>query len=465
MKHPASLSTLRIGLMAFALALVCACGGGVGSGGTGAPVGVAQGTVNGFGSVIVDGTRFDNRSAPAYAELSPGDLTITEARLGQRVEIGYRQAGVADSLRIDAALSGAVSSIDGGGGFTVLGQPVVVNADPARGPVTQFDGGYAGAADVAAGDIVEVHGVLVPQGMASFIQATRVDKRAALPKFLKVTGRVSLLANNGVFALGTLSVDAGGAAVVKDGPLANGQVVAVLARPASLTTGGTGPRLVAAQVRVRTLDDTGAEATVSGRISALDTAARRFTIADLRVDYSATPFVPANDWYVQVRGVLTAAGVLKAEAIVLRDGKTSAEAELKGNIAGFEAATRRFRVRGVAVDASSAHIEGCAGGVLAEGLYVEVEGRLNATGVIAKEVKCESESEGATIEREGLAGSVNAGAASFVLTTGRGPVTVHWSARTYFKNISAQTLAGARVEVEGVLAGGVLEASKVSLEH
>ena len=107
MKHPASLSTLRIGLMAFALALVCACGGGVGSGGTGAPVGVAQGTVNGFGSVIVDGTRFDNRSAPAYAELSPGDLTITEARLGQRVEIGYRQAGVADSLRIDAALSGA----------------------------------------------------------------------------------------------------------------------------------------------------------------------------------------------------------------------------------------------------------------------------------------------------------------------------------------------------------------------
>jgi len=122
-------------------------------------------------------------------------------------------------------------------------------------------------------------------------------------------------------------------------------------------------------------------------------------------------------------------------------------------------------VRGVAVDASRAEIEGCAGGVLANGLYVSVEGSLDATMVIAKSVHCERESEDATVERKGVAESVDSAAQVFVLRPTSGtPLNVRWTSTTYFKNVTAATLAGQRVEVQGMLVEGVLQAQKISVE-
>lgn len=56
--------------------------------------------------------------------------------------------------------------------------------------------------------------------------------------------------------------------------------------------------------------------------------------------------------YVQVRGVLTAEGAIRATGVKLRDGRNEAEAELKGSVDAYDAATQRFSVRGVSVDAS-----------------------------------------------------------------------------------------------------------------
>lgn len=456
---------------ALVLALVQGCGGGVGSGGTGMSEGVAQGTVNGFGSVIVDGDRFDDSRVPTLTETEPGVLTQTEARLGERVELEYDASGVARRLMVQSALVGAVETVAGPAGFTVLGQTVVVNVDARRGPVTQYAGGYTGIASVQAGEAVEVHGFVVRGATGFSIQATRVKRLASMPAYLKVTGLTSGV-GPADFRLGTLVVGSATATVLPEGrALADGQLVAVLAAAESLQANAAAPlRLRAAQVRIRSLGDAGTAVYLSGVISASDPLGFSFDLDGTRVSYAGAVVSPSGSvlldgLYVQVRGVVTEEGRVRATGVKLRDGRREAEAELKGNVDAYDAATRRFVVRGVPVDASRAVIEGCPGGNVADGLYVSVEGSLDATTVMAKSVHCEDEPSDATVERKGVAESVDSAGQLFVLRPSSGdPLNVRWTSTTYFKNVTAATLAGQRVEVEGKLVNGVLVAQKVGVE-
>jgi hypothetical protein len=155
---------------------------------------------------------------------------------------------------------------------------------------------------------------------------------------------------------------------------------------------------------------------------------------------------------------------LSATAVTVRNTGSDDEGELKGNLNGYVAATKRFVVRGVAVDASAASIQGCPATGLAEGLFVEVHGSLVSTGVMAKTVQCESESSGSTVERSGVASAVDAAAKTFTLERQSGAVSVKWSDTTFFGGVTPQTLAGRTVQVEGQLNGAVLNASKVEID-
>jgi hypothetical protein len=262
--------------------------------------------------VFVDGQRFDDRAARAVQEDTPGHDAAGEVKLGHRVEIEFEQDDIARTLRIEATLAGTVTSANTAQ-LVVLGQTVRVNADPAKGPVTQFGGGYTVAADVKPGDVVEVHGIVVSQGQGSIVQATRIEKEDALPPFLKVTGTVSDLAA-GTFSLGSLAVTTANATILPAGAaLANGQVVRVMAPPAALS----GSTLAATQVRIKALPRDGHTAVVSGAVGALDTAGRTFLVGTQKVDYSAATLVPtgtalANGQYVRVRGQLGSDGTLMA---------------------------------------------------------------------------------------------------------------------------------------------------------
>lgn len=455
---------------AIGLAVMQGCGGGVGSGGTGISEGVAQGTVNGFGSVIVDGVRVDDSQVPTLVESEPGVQTQTEARMGARVEVEFGD-GAVQRLHVQAALSGAVEGVAAPGGFSLLGQTVRVNRDAGRGPVTQYGGGYAGIDAVRAGDAVEVHGFIVRAATGFSIQATRVERLSALPRYLKLHGLASAVGASG-FRLGDLAVDSSAATVLPDGrTLAEGQVVSVLAAADSLqAVSGSASQVRAAQVRIRSLGDAGATVAVSGVIALLDPLAFGFDLGGTPVHYAGAIVSPpggslADGRYVQVRGTVQSDGSIRAEAVRLRDGTGDAEAELKGTVDAFDAATGRFRVRGVTVDATRATLEGCPGSGLADGLFVSVEGSLDATTVIAKSVHCENEEVDSTVERKGVAESVDTGASLFVLRpTSGAALTVRWTAATYFKNVGVATLAGQRVEVEGRLVDGVLVAQKISAE-
>ncbi|MGZ5275198.1 MAG: DUF5666 domain-containing protein [Caldimonas sp.] len=463
------------GLLTVAALAGCGGDGAVGSGGTGrGDTGVAIGTVNGFGSVIVDGVAYDDRDARVVTEVAPGVDALSEVKLGDRVAVDYMTAGVASQVRVDTTLSGPVATGVAAGRFSMLGQTVAVTAGAGPGPTTQFGGGYVQAGDVQAGDSVDVHGVLVQQGGSYVVQATRIDKLAPAPAYLRVSGMVSGLATGATpsFALAGLAVDATGATLLPAGTaLANGQAVTLLALPTTLATTGAGaPRLQAAQIRVHALQGGGLDDYVSGSVSQLDAQAHTLMLGALKVNYSGASVTPmtttlANGQYVQVRGTIAADGSLTAASIAIRDSETEDEAELHGNISGFDAATTRFTVRDVVVDASGASLQGCPATGLADGLYVQVAGKLGSSGVVAKTVQCESEPSGGTVEREGTASAVDLAAMRFTLTTQRGTVvTVAWTATTFFGGGTAQTMAGKPVEVQGTLVNGVLVATKVKID-
>ena len=167
--------------------------GGVGSGGSGMTAGVTDGTVNGFGSVIVDSVSYDDRIASVVSEVAPGSDALSQVKLGQRISLQFDATGVAHTVRVDAALAGPVTSVDSANQLSMLGQTVMININGVAGPITQFGDGYSQLADVLPGDSVAVHGLLVRQTGSYVIQATRIDKLSTAPAYLRATGIVSNL--------------------------------------------------------------------------------------------------------------------------------------------------------------------------------------------------------------------------------------------------------------------------------
>ena len=401
MKSTALHQLFAIGLAAL-VATLAACGGGgggVGSGGTGQAMSAGSGTVTGLASVIVDGIEFDDTHAEVLVEVAPGTFQEATVSLGQSVEVQYRGEAEAQTIRIDAAVVGPVTSVDAGAGrLQTMGQTVIVNDSADTGPITVFTG-VGGLAALNAGDAVEIHGVPRWNGTGYQIHATRIERLAALPARLRVSGIVQDLGATG-FVVGGLTVQTADATVVPAATtLADGQRVVVwAAQPAA------GTALVAQGVRVIERRGTAqAPAYLGGVVSRFDGAARRFDVAGVSVRYGdATHITPrgpqfqlGDGVYVQVTGTYGAGGGLDATRIKIR--KTGADGfvqvELAGEITDF-AGVASFRLRGAQVDASalSAPYPGCGNVALGNGRRVTVEGgyeaRTGGSVVVASRLRC-----------------------------------------------------------------------------
>jgi hypothetical protein len=305
------------------------------------------------------------------------------------------------------------------------------------------------------------------------LQATRIDKLSALPSPLRVTGVVTATTTNTV-NIGVLILNTTKAVVLPAGNAVTvGQTISVWAVPNPLALPAPGTVVLdATQIRIRGLGAVGADNTVSGAVSRLDSAAKTFNLGSLLVSYANAAITPngatvANSRYVQVRGTTSADGTLNAVSIKMRDAGSDSEAELKGNISAYVAATKQFTLRSVAVDASTATLKSCPASGLAgfvNGLFVEVKGAVSPTGVKASSIQCGDESAEATIEREGTAGTVDVTTKTFQITPEKGAaINVKWTDATYFGALSPATLSGKKVQAEGALVSGVLMAAKVKL--
>lgn len=177
---------------AVALGFITACGGigsiqiagGVGSGGTG----LAEGVITGFGSVIVEGVRYDDSKASTVQDTETGTEEMAEPRLGQRARVTYDASGAALRIQLLPQLRGVVEQVDGSE-FVLLGQRVRVVADNASGmPATQWSDGYS---RVAVGDAIEVHGSWSRDGQSrGLLIASRIDVLDASPEVVLLTAPV-----------------------------------------------------------------------------------------------------------------------------------------------------------------------------------------------------------------------------------------------------------------------------------
>jgi hypothetical protein len=478
-----ALQLLLAGVAALALH---ACGGGVGTNGTGIiPGGSSAGTVTGFGSIIVDGVRYDDSQVVAQRDDASGSIAA-ELQLGQRLELTYNDDGqgtlAAKAVRVAPSMVGPVQTVAPAGlTLTVLNQAVQINTDAAVGPVTVFGGGYGALTDIVAADWVEVHAVAQPATTAGAPQwlATRVEKVAAQTS-VRIAGRVSALqSSSGLrsFKLQGLTIQTAGDTQPAGIALADGQAVVVFGAPANFNA--TTARLIASRVTVQTRSSVGSnEDHLAGWISGLAADKLSFKADGVSITLPQKPIIVGgtladlvNGAYVLVRGHYTTDDDhLLASSIELRyaSGRSEEAAELDGTILDWTAATRRFTLRGVVVDASQLlsgnsklDLSNCAGSTdLADGMQVEIKGIGTSYGVQATRITCKSsDSSGVSGEVIELRGTLAAPqAASFTLQTSSGAVAVSWSSgSTFFSSpLTSQTLAthvGEVLEVEGSFSG------------
>jgi len=376
--------------------LLAGCGGGgdggVGTGGTGT---YAAGTISGFGSIIVNGVRFDDSSASVLDD-DDAARSRDELKLGMTVAIdsdairseASGRSATASRIRIGSELAGPVSAVDSGAGILgVLGQTVRVNA------LTVFDDRIAGGlAGITVGRTVEVF-ALYDAASGSY-HATRIEARDAGAVW-QLRGPVAAIDPAlQRLRIGSITFDYAAAAGVPSA-LAVGDTVRMRVR---LVTGPFGGWIVTAfGTGVRTPADRD-EAELKGLVSNF-ASVRQFSVNGLQVDASAASFPDGSAGVtagarVEVKGSLSG-GVLRATQVSVESEDEERERgfELKGTISAVDAAAKRLTLRGQVVSWARSDLR-LDDGTLADiavGREVELRAQLSTdrTGLEATRIKFE----------------------------------------------------------------------------
>lgn len=364
-----------------ALAPLSGCGGGstnisgLSTGGTGS---FSNGTVNGLGSIIVNGIRYDD--SQAHVQHSDGTAATHAFQLGMVVTVegspvsGSVSAGTATAtatrISYDSEWIGPVGSVDTlTSTFTLLGNTVSVSS------ATVFDGaGVTHLATLGAEHWVEVYGYL--NTATQTLQATRVEVRASAPNAYKLSGLITNLRHDRC-TLGALTLrDVQSQADVS---LSEG----LLVRTVLATTPDDAGHWPVTQVQVldQLLSDLevseAQEAELKGRITAYRSVTD-FSVNGLAVDASGVSGVAtlglALGSSVEVHGVVTQ-GIVVASQIERRQEQDddSDAFELHGTITALDTRASTFVLRGYTLYCTDQTQFELDGATLAVGLRVEAK--------------------------------------------------------------------------------------------
>lgn len=471
-------------LAALAAMTVAACGGGGGGGGGGGnddPTGgidrggstLAQGPINGFGSVIVNGVRYSTTGATVTIDDQPG--TESDLRVGQvvRVEGTVNADGVTGTARkisFNDEVEGPVQGIDlAASRFVVLGQTVRVGA------TTSFDDSILprSLAGLQVGERVEVSGLVGADGV---IAATRVERKpaSATVEVKGTAGSVDTTARR--LSIGQLQVDYSGASLsgFGAGQPQNGDLVEAYG---TVSAAGV---LLATRLEKRSAglsgtanDDADLEGLVTRFVSAAD-----FDVAGQRVTTTASTRFEggsaanlALDVNIEVEGGFDASGRIVATEIEFR---RDSDVELAGTVESVNSAGSTLVVLGATVrttpltrfeDQSAADLERFSLADLRVGDYVEIRAYRDASGLVATLLERDDPEQG--VELKGPATDVaqpNLRVGGVAVTTG--PATeyrdnngVSISAAAFFA-----AAPGREVKVRGTLVNNVVLAERAELE-
>ena len=321
-----------------------ACGGGDGGGvagvGTGGTGSFTIGPILGFGSIIVNGIRYDDSSATITSDDSA--FRREDLRLGMMVAVQgttvVNGSSTATRIALAGELVGPISSL-ASDGFVVLGQTVTVTGSTVFGPLS---GGLTG---LRVGQVVEVHGIAAQA--TNSVRATYIERKTS-PSEYKVQGLVS--AHDAAarrFSIGSLTMS-----YTDTSP---GEVrvtpnigASVRVRLDTSSTIGVYP-----VNRIRKPEDSfsafNGEVEFKGTITSF-TSTNRFTVNDLPVDASAAAFPEGlagirAGAFVEVKGILANGAISASRVKPDNDGAsvaatgagTGTEFELHGTVSAASA--------------------------------------------------------------------------------------------------------------------------------
>ena len=454
-----------------------ACGGGgnsvagIDAGGGPVKVGVvAKGTIAGFGSIVVNGVRYETTTASIdndgvvgmQSDLKVGQVVIVKGSLDSN-----GTTGSADSVSFGDLVEGPISAVNTvAGTITVLGQLVFIDAD------TSFDDSISPPSidGLAVNDTVEVSGFVRADGS---ISATRIEDKPVGTEF-EVTGEVSNLTAS-TFQINSLVVDFS-AAQLDDFPTGSPQL-GQLVEAKGQTLGGSG-ELLATRVEFKGSDlgaDAGDRVEIEGFITRF-ASATDFDVEGVPVTTSgSTAFVNGTaadlgiNRKVEVEGTIGATGVISATKVELKlanfiriegmvEAKGTASLTIFGIPIGINSQTRLE-------DKSSADVRSFSLANISVGDYLETRGYEDASGVVAT-----------LVEREDFNGDVAIRAfvdsVSDPTFTIRG-VMIETNGGTTFRDLNNQVISAAAffgqamgrlVEADGAPSNGGIVADEVALE-
>jgi hypothetical protein len=470
----------RFGIVLGALAALVAagCGGGSGSDATVAGIDrggvtIAQGPINGFGSVIVNGVHYSTSGATITIDDQPG--TESDLRVGQVVRVeGTLDAsgttGTAKKITYNDDVEGPVQSIDlAASRLIVLGQTVQVSA------ATSFGDSIVprGLDGLRTGDRVEVSGLVSSAGV---IAATRIERKSASAS-VEAKGMASAVDTAARrLRINQLLVDYSSAQLsgFTSGQPANGDVV-----EANGPVNGSGV-LVATRLEKRSSSLPGTtedKAELEGLVTRFASAAD-FDVAGQRVTTTAatqyeggTAASLAADASVKVSGGFDSSGRIIAQKIEFRQ---SSNLELSGRVDSVNAAANTLTVLGQPVrtstqtrfeDKSAAQLQRFSLADLRVGDFVEVRGYRDGGTFVASLLQREDTAAG--VEVKGPATAVSP--PNFTVAG----VAVTTNASTEFRDKSSGSITaaaffaaapGREVKVRGTLVGNTLLAERAELD-
>lgn len=376
--HPSRLSTTLTTLALLSAATLSGCGGG-GDADPAAGISTASGTIEGFGSIVVNGVRYDDSSARVFdADETSGSTGVLGLGMVVDVVAGPVQAGasgaptaVATQVRYRSEVQGPLTAI-AGDLLTVLGQSVRIGA------ATVFEEGRS--ATLQTGRVLEVYGLRDASGQ---ITATRIDIEDDADEPYSLQAPIAALDTVARrFRIGDAEVLYGSATGVP-AQLADGDVLRVrLSRTPDASGQWQATTVRAVSPLATTEAASGVKADLEGYITRVDSSSR-FAIGQVTVDVSAAQRLPANlavGSLVEVEGRWVD-GVLQAREVEL-ERRLDADAgfEIDARITALDSVAGTLALRGVTVDYRNARFEDGPATRLAVGVRVEVSGSLSSDG-------------------------------------------------------------------------------------
>jgi len=168
---------------------------------------------------------------------------------------------------------------------------------------------------------------------------------------------------------------------------------------------------------------------------------------------------------IEVSGFFDSAGVLHATRIEKKAAFVAANTivELEGNLSALDVDAKTFTLGAMTVEAASADLSGVPGGVLADGQFIEVKGTLASAGATTLDATI------VELEDNGLGDDGNKVSIEGIVT--RSGSNDDFDVDGNAVNASSAVLSptnlvikeGMRVEAEGRVSGGVLQAISVEL--